>query len=412
MARHSDSAHARRTATGIVRTLRDAGHVAFFAGGCVRDELLGLEPTDYDVATDATPDRIRSLFPRTADVGASFGVILVRQGHVTIEVATFRSEGPYTDRRRPDAVTFSDAKHDAQRRDFTINALFLDPLASSGGQAGVIDFVGGVEDLRSRLLRAVGDPDARLAEDHLRALRAVRLAARLGFTIDPATAAAIQRHAAELQGVSRERIGDELRRILVHPSRVTGVALLDDLGLTPQVLMDGGEGTNREVLGRLPPDVSFACALTAWATDRAGSAGAVGARVGTLRSALCLSNDESEAVRGIAAVADFILAGWSEAGVAGRKRAAAGRWFAEGMVLAAAIDAEVAASVNRDVEHLESDGIGVFPQAWVTGDDLVSLGFEPGPGFRRALESVYDAQLEGRVRSRAEALELARRLGV
>lgn len=412
MARHSDSAHARRIATGIVRTLRDAGHVAYFAGGCVRDELLGLEPTDYDVATDATPGRIESLFPRTADVGASFGVILVRQGNVTIEVATFRSEGPYTDRRRPDAVTFSDAKHDAQRRDFTVNALFLDPLAVGEGQSGVIDFVGGVEDLRAKLLRAVGDPDARLAEDHLRALRAVRLAARLRFTIDPATAEAIRRHAAHLQGVSRERIGDELRRILSHPSRVTAVALLDDLGLTPQVLTDDKAGAERGVLGRLPPEVSFACALAAWATDRTGSAAGVEAVARRLRTALCLSNDESDAVRGIAEAAAFVLDTWASASVAGQKRVAAGRWFTEGLVLSEAIDADRAAAVRHDVMRLASDGIGVSPHAWVTGDDLVTLGFEPGPGFRRALDRVYDAQLEGRVRTRAEALELAKRLGV
>src|SRR5690606_2867641 len=181
----------------IASTLRSHGHIAYFAGGCVRDALLGHPPTDYDIATDATPDRVQSLFDRTAAVGAHFGVVLVKRRGVTVEVATFRSEGPYSDQRRPDSVTFSDPESDAQRRDFTINALFLDPLAgghqSDGGQ--VIDFVGGQRDLQQKVVRAVGDPDQRLAEDHLRALRAVRFAARLGFRLDEPTAEAIRRHA-------------------------------------------------------------------------------------------------------------------------------------------------------------------------------------------------------------------------
>src|SRR5690606_2366392 len=171
----------------IASTLRSHGHIAYFAGGCVRDALLGHPPTDYDIATDATPDRVQSLFDRTAAVGAHFGVVLVKRRGVTVEVATFRSEGPYSDQRRPDSVTFSDPESDARRRDFTINALFLDPLAGDK----VIDFVGGRQDLKAGVVRAVGDPEARLAEDHLRALRAVRFTARLGFRLDQATAKAI-----------------------------------------------------------------------------------------------------------------------------------------------------------------------------------------------------------------------------
>jgi poly(A) polymerase len=215
----SGSSSARRAGEAIIRTLVQAGHAAYFAGGCVRDELLGLTPTDYDVATDATPDRISALFPRTSEVGAAFGVVLVKSGREVTEVATFRSEGAYSDRRRPDSVTFSNPAEDAKRRDYTVNALFLDPHAggagsvegavvtSHGSHGRVIDFVGGLLDLERRVLRAVGDPDQRLAEDHLRALRAARLAAKLGFQIDPGTAQAIRQHASQLQGVSRERIG-------------------------------------------------------------------------------------------------------------------------------------------------------------------------------------------------------------
>src|SRR5688572_17117161 len=244
MARAADPAQARAAATEIVARLRGSGHAAYFAGGCVRDELLGLHPTDYDVATDAPPQRIRELFPRTAEVGAAFGVMLVHLyraggGGITVEVATFRAEGPYSDARRPDTVRFSDAPTDAARRDFTINALFLDPLAAPDAPAiegHVVDYVGGVADLRAGVVRAVGDPHQRLAEDHLRALRAVRFTARLGFALDPATADAVRQHAAELRGVSRERIGEEVRRMMGHPSRARAAELLAQLGLDVPVL--------------------------------------------------------------------------------------------------------------------------------------------------------------------------------
>ena len=225
------SSSARRAGELIIKTLTEKGHTAYFAGGCVRDALLGRTPKDYDVATDATPDRITTLFPRTAEVGAAFGVVLVKTGKEVTEVATFRSEGSYSDRRRPDSVTFSNPAEDAKRRDYTVNALFLDPLlgadhphshpvieqtpgvviAPHGSHGRVIDFVGGLPDIKQRVLRAVGDPDQRLAEDHLRALRAARLAAKLGFHLDEGTAGAIRRHAADLQGVSRERVGEEIR---------------------------------------------------------------------------------------------------------------------------------------------------------------------------------------------------------
>ena len=207
----------REAAVSIVRQLRARGRVAYLAGGCVRDELLGLVPKDYDVATDASPDEVRRLFRRSGLVGAAFGVVLVRQSGVAVEVATFREDGPYSDQRRPDRGVCSTPEADARRRDFTINALFRDPLAEGGD--GIIDHVGGVADLRAGVIRAVGDASARLAEDHLRGLRAVRFAARLGFEIEPVTRGAIAADAAALRGVSPERIGEEMRRMLGHPSR-------------------------------------------------------------------------------------------------------------------------------------------------------------------------------------------------
>jgi poly(A) polymerase len=222
----------RDDALEVIKRLRRSGHVAYFAGGCVRDLLMGTPPKDYDVATDAPPKRVRELFSNTQAVGQAFGVILVRHGPSTVEVATFRTEGIYSDGRRPDSVAFTSAEHDAQRRDFTINGLFLDPLENP--PAGkVIDYVQGQDDLRHRVLRAIGDPHRRFAEDHLRLLRAVRFAARLGFEIEPATAEAIRINAPRLKGISPERIADELRMMLTPPTRHRAWPILWEFGLMP-----------------------------------------------------------------------------------------------------------------------------------------------------------------------------------
>src|SRR3954463_13068290 len=212
----------RADAEAVLRRLRQSGHEAYFAGGCVRDLLLGLEPKDWDVATNAPPARVRELFTKTEAVGAAFGVILVRHGRSVVEVATFRSEGNYLDGRRPSEVRFTSAQEDAQRRDFTINGLFLDPLE----QDRVIDFVGGQEDLAARRLRAIGDAEARFGEDHLRLLRAVRFAARFGLEIAPLTAAAMESRGPLLKGISPERIAEELRMMLCPPTRSAAWLLL------------------------------------------------------------------------------------------------------------------------------------------------------------------------------------------
>src|SRR5436190_9503965 len=204
----------RQAAVHIVRTLVEAGHVAYFAGGCVRDRLMGHEPADFDVATDARPEEVKKVFPKLLHVGESFGVMLVRISGHEIHVATFRTDGVYSDSRHPDSVTFSDARHDAERRDFTINGLFENPLTGE-----IIDYVGGQKDLAAKVIRAIGDPHARLREDRLRMLRAVRFAARFGFAIEQETADAIRECASELVGVSRERIGQEVKRMLCDPNR-------------------------------------------------------------------------------------------------------------------------------------------------------------------------------------------------
>jgi poly(A) polymerase len=225
----------REFALEITRKLRAAGFEALWAGGCVRDELLGIEPKDYDVATSATPDQIRDVFGRrrTLPIGAAFGVVTVLGPRAAgqIEVATFRTDAAYSDGRHPDSVSFTDAEHDAQRRDFTINGLFFDPVENN-----VVDYVGGQEDLQRRLIRAIGDPRLRLGEDKLRMLRAVRFAATFNFAIDPETLRAIQEMASQITTVSAERIGMELRRILTGSNRVTALGLLRETRLLPHVL--------------------------------------------------------------------------------------------------------------------------------------------------------------------------------
>ncbi len=434
MAKAQSAAAARDAATQIVRTLREAGHTAFFAGGCVRDELLGLEPTDYDVATDARPERVQSLFRHSNAVGKCFGVIIVAIGKEVIEVATFRSDGDYSDARRPDRVTFSSPREDAARRDFTVNALFLDPLAAATGPASadhlpatavdvargthpgprrVIDLVGGLADLERRVIRAVGDADQRLQEDHLRALRAVRLSAKLGFEIEAATAAAITRHAADLRGVSRERIGDEVRRMLLHPTRAAAAATIHRLGLEASVLL-GAEDLQpgAAALAGLPADAPLAAAMAAWALDLGGRPGDADAIADRWRRALCLSNEETQDLRRALAAVEVVETIWAGLGVAARKRAAASACFDAGLAVATARDAGRGAAVARDIVELAADGVGLAPAPLLTGNDLIGMGMKPGPVFKEILDRVYDAQLEGRVASFEAARELAAGRGV
>ena len=220
-----------RAARAVIERLAGAGHIAYFAGGCVRDLLRGESPTDFDVATDATAVEVQALFPRTVPVGAQFGVVLVLIDGQPIEVASFRADAEYRDGRHPTGVRPATPEEDARRRDFTVNGMFRD--AQSGD---VIDVVGGRADLDARVIRAIGDPAARFGEDRLRMLRAVRLAARLDYAIEPATFAAIRTHAAAITQVSWERIGDEIVRILTEGAAQRGFALLDESGLLVHVL--------------------------------------------------------------------------------------------------------------------------------------------------------------------------------
>lgn len=429
----------RAFARDLVGRLRGAGHQALWAGGCVRDLVLGLEPSDYDVATDARPEQVMALFPRrTVPVGESFGVVRVRGPHASgleVEVATFRSDGAYVDGRRPESVVFSSPELDAQRRDFTINGMFHDPFADR-----VIDFVGGLADLRAGVLRAIGDPAARFREDKLRLLRAVRFAARFGLTIDPATRAALVSMADQIEVVAAERVAQELRRMLVHPTRAIAMQLMLDTRLMTVVLppvaaMRGvfqGKPVDPEgdlwdhvvlVLKLLPPDPSFPLALAALLHDvgkpatRAQNHGrvsfhnheAVGRRAADeLCRRLKLSNSERERVAWLVEFHQY-LGDARRLREAKLKRMLASPGIRELLALHRA-DALASTGDASHVDYceyyLEHEPAGpIDPPPLLTGHDLVRHGLTPGPEFALVLERVREAQLDGLVHSKREALE-------
>ncbi len=455
----------RQFAREVVERLQNAGHEAFWAGGCVRDLVMGNEPDDFDVATSARPDEVQNLFRRTIPVGVSFGVMVVvgRREQGQIEVATFRTEGPYSDGRHPDRVDFATAEADAQRRDFTINGMFYDPVREQ-----LLDFVGGQADIERRVLRAIGDPRERFAEDKLRLLRAVRFAARFGFAIDHATESAIREMAHEIvrppagQPVSPERIQQELRRLLVHRNRVAGLSLADRVGLLHVILpevteMHGipqGKPVQPDgdlwdhtllVLEKLddawratiehlavagaPAEPSFTLALGALLHDvgkprtmaRDGNRLSfhhhehVGAGIaGSIARRMRLSNDERERVEWL--VEHHMYLGEARnMRLAKLKRILVHDGIAELLALHRA-DA-LASTGNTDaVDYCvrmlrELPDTELNPPPLLTGHDLQRLfGLAPGPLFKELLEKVREAQLDGAIRSKKDSLALVKRL--
>lgn len=427
----------REFATDVVRRLREAGHEALFAGGCVRDQLLGHEPDDFDVATDARPEEVRRLFRRTIAVGVSFGVVEVLgpKPH-RVQVATFRSDGAYTDGRHPDAVTFSTARDDALRRDFTINGMFIDPVEGT-----VIDYVGGESDLREGVIRAIGEPAERFAEDKLRLLRAVRFATRFGFALDAATGDAARAMAPQIRVVSAERIADELRKMLIGPRRAFSVRLMNELGLTAQVfpellptqgLPQGPPASPTgdlwehllRVVELLPSDASFELALAALVHD-IGKPRVVGRtperytfhgheRVGRrMAKEICdrlrLSNAEASRVEWLVEKHQ-ILCDATRMRRSTLKPILAHDGIGELLTLHRAD----ALASGRSVEHVEFcerclnewPPEELNPPPLLTGNDLIALGLSPGPDFKRLLDLVRDAQLDATIRTRDEALQL------
>ncbi len=429
-------------AVEIVRALRRAGHEAYLAGGCVRDRLLGRQPSDYDVATSAPPDAVRRLFPRTAAVGEAFGVVLVIVGGVPFEVATFRVDGPYRDGRRPESVTFTpSAKGDVERRDFTLNALLWDPERGE-----VVDHVGGREDIARKLVRAVGDPRARFAEDRLRMLRAVRFACRFGFEIEAATLAAVRERAPEIGMVSAERIRDEIEAMIAGPDPGRALDLLEQTGLLraslPEVAALRGvaqppdvhpEGDvlahTRLLLSKLPPDPAPTLAWGALLHDvgkpatlaRSGE-GRIsfhgheqeGARLAEgIAVRFRFSREARE--RMVALVGDHMkFFSAPSMRTATLKRFLATANFAELLelhrldVLASNGDLRTWEFCRDALDRLGEAGIR--PPPLLRGDEVLALGIPRGPRVGEILRAVEDAQLEGTVTTREEALALARKL--
>ncbi len=416
-----------RFAREVVARLRGAGFAALWAGGCVRDLLLGMTPTDYDVATNATPSAVMALFPRTVPVGVSFGVVRVLgpRGGDEIEVATFRSDGTYLDGRRPETVTFGNAEDDARRRDFTINGMFLDPFSND-----VIDYVGGQADLKAGLVRAIGEPAMRFSEDKLRLLRAVRFTARLGFRLDAATRAALEQMAGELRSVAAERVAEELRRMLLHETRAAAMELALETGLLAAFLPDVAglaqvdappNARNQtlwthtvEVLRRLTPEAEpgFPLALAALLHEldhperaHAGGKDCVQAICRTLR----LSNDVRLATAWLVAHQRDLWA-LLERPIAARKRMLAHERIADLIALHRA-DAEAAGASTEVLDRIqayrrdEPEG-PINPPLLVKGDDLRALGVAPGPRIKRLLDRARDAQLANQSLTREELLSL------
>lgn len=393
-----------QAACHIVRALKSAGHEAVLAGGCVRDRLLGIVPKDYDVATSALPEQVKAVFPGSKGVGEAFAVVLVRHEEVITEVATFRKDGPYADGRRPDYVELDGAtmEEDAARRDFTINGLFEDPDGDEGCK--VIDFHDGVADLKKhRCVRAIGDPAARIAEDRLRMLRAVRFAARFGFEIAADTHQAIVKHAPELGAVSRERVGAEVVMMMGHHTRAKAAVMLQELGLDGAIL--GAVDRNGfQRLAELSPQASEAAALAAWGLDL-GMSGDV---AGLLQEALRLSNGMVEAISDAMGLLPRLINEWSAVGVAAKKRMASHRGFQAAWWLLASTHPDSAQAISAEVAEL-SKGIGLAPAPLLGGDDLIAAGHRPGPRFAIALEAAYDAQLDGLISTLEEAVSIAER---
>ncbi len=425
----------RQLATRIVRKLVDAGYTALFAGGCVRDDLLGRPPKDYDVATNASPEQVRQIFGkgRTLAIGAQFGVISVlgdnkQEGQV--DVATFRNDGAYIDGRRPNSITFSSPEEDAQRRDFTINGLFYDPLAQR-----IIDYVGGREDMDRKLLRAIGDPVARFEEDKLRMLRAIRFAAEIDFKIDPATFVAIQQLASKIHVVSGERIAGEMSRALTGAHPGLTVHLLNESGLLNQILPETGREYHRR-----RPDMPLSWSSILADVVEAAAAGGFAAALATLLVPARWHGDQEPSVlekRSALKYVQPVAARWR---LSNEVRDAATLGLAEfprvifahrlawsqlqPLLIEPAFDTvwHVANALVTHLSGLPNDGLRycrerlelspevLNPPHLVTGDDLKRIGMAPGPEFRDILQQVRNQQLDGQITSQEAGFELARKL--
>ena len=429
------SAALETSARRIIQHLDDAGFTALYAGGCVRDRLMGVEPHDYDIATNARPEQVQEIFARTFAVGAHFGVIVVLEGGFEFQVASFRADGIYLDGRHPQSVTFSTPQQDAERRDFTVNGLFFDPLREE-----LIDYVGGQRDLAAKVLRAIGEPAARLREDRLRLLRAVRFAAVLGFEIEPETWQAVCAAAPHIREVSAERIREELVKTFLSPNRVRGFDLLDASGLMKEVLPEiealkgceqppqfHPEGDvfkhTRIMLELLPAEVSVPLVFSVLLHDigkpptfavdadgriRFNGHDKLGAEMTEqVMTRLRFSRVEIDAT--VEAVANhMVFKDVQQMRVAKLKRFMARPNFDTELELHRVDCASSHGGLdNYDFLRARREEFAsepLIPPPLITGRDLIALGLTPGPRFSEILEAVQSRQLEGNLTTREQAL--------
>ncbi len=380
----------RLAAVRIVKTLRENGHEALFAGGCVRDMLMGRPARDYDVATSARPDEVTRLFRRTLRVGARFGVVIVLEAGQQVEVATFRTESGYADGRHPSAVEFASARKDARRRDFTVNGMFYDPV-----EERVIDFVGGQKDLQARLLRTIGSADKRFSEDYLRMLRAVRFAAQLDFTIETRSWAAVVRLAKKIAKISAERIAVEIEAAITGPHRARGAMLLAQSGLA-SVIFPGFEGrfesAGVERTGLLKGEASFALALATMFSEYETSVAMKNC------TRLKLSTSLNKHIKWLLEKRGVLLD--AEMSIAHLKTLAADPHFVDLCELQRVIQVyhglptRPLAKIRKRVAELK--GQDLQPAPLIDGHELIKLGAIPGPQVGHLAREMYFAQLEGR----------------
>ncbi len=418
----------------VLSQLKNRGFQAYFAGGCVRDRLLGKEPKDYDIATSATPEQVRSVFERTVPVGAHFGVTLVVEKGQSFEVATFRNDGAYVDGRRPESIVFSSVEEDARRRDFTVNGLYWDGVSEEP-----LDLVEGRADLKKKVLRTIGDPEKRFLEDHLRLLRVVRFAVQLGFEIESSSFEAANKHAPLIGSTSHERIRDELTKILTSPQPARGVRLLDEIGLLKEVLpeivtMKGVEQPSEyhpegdvyvhtllllEQLSDAPSELAWGALLHdvakpatfERAADRIRFHGhdVIGAQMadGILRR-LAFSNDSRELI------CSLVLEHLRFKDAKNMKLSTLKRFFSlDRFDLHLALHKIDCMASHKDLSALQfcESKLAEFskepppPLRLVKGADLMALGYRPGPEFSKILRAVEDAILEGQVKTKEEGIE-------
>jgi len=442
----TDKNSLKETAIDIVKRLREKGYSALFAGGCVRDMLMNSVPEDYDIATDARPEDIMHIFKRTVPVGVQFGVILIIENDFEFEVATFRSDGTYHDGRHPDSITYSDARGDALRRDFTINGMFYDPIDSKYS-----DYVGGMIDLKERLIRAIGDPLERFNEDRLRMIRAVRFACRFNYKIEGKTSEAIKKLHNKVSAVSAERIRDEIRKILTGPNPHIGVKMLDELNLLDEILPEvtamkgvaqpenfhpegdvfthtlltlselaaAGKSTGFSKGWELAMAVllhDIGKPVTYEVTDRIrfNNHDNIGAKMSEkICERLRMSNAEKERIVWLVKM-HLYLRHAKEMRVSKLKRLFAHDGYPE---LAELYKVDSLASTgNLDdyvfcqemFEKLKEEEIKPVPL--ITGHDLIALGLKPGPIFSEILETIKDEQLEEKIKTKEQAIKRAKEL--